>query len=426
MSAIRSGGRRCSLVVALAGLFVASAAWAAPDPFYTTRLREGTSAYERGDYEEAVESLRVACFGLLDEEPLLADCLVRLGLAQAEAGDREGFGETFRRLVKAEELLGVYDAGELSSGMRRDFERRVDAWIADPVLAASPGFEHLADEGENEIGDDPEERRRELARRMEDEPREHRWPLMLARLDRRGGEPEAALDLAEKAVELNPRDLEARCELAWARIHTGGCSAGVEALSGCESRDPDFAETLLACRIESEEWEEARRELQEVPPEWRREGEIRGLVAEIRSRADAEPAEKALSDAERSDLARARELMRDARSIQELERAYDLVEGIGERHPGSREVRLLAAEIAYRASWWEDAVWHFEAVGDPGETDPRLEFYLAVSLFESGRRERAAETLRRCLDRLERTPFVDRYRSLILESGEERGSGVPG
>ena len=411
------------LVLSLAALLAGSAGWAASDPFYTTRLREGTSAYERGDYEGAVQSLRVACFGLLDEEPLLAECLVRLGLAQASSGDREGFRETFRRVVEAEEILGLYNGSELPSGLRREFERRVEDWIADPVLAASPGFEHLAGEPEETEGD-LDERRRDLARAMEEEPRDPRWPLLLARLERRHGDPETALEMAGRAAELRLQGPAARCELAWARIRTEGCEAGVEDLSGCQSRDPDFAETLLFCRVEARDWETARRELREVPPVWREEGAIETLAGEIRSRGEPEATGGALPDADRSILERAKDLMASARSIGDLEEAYELVRDVEERFPASSEVELLAGEIAYRASRWEDAVRHFEAAGEPRETRPRMLFYLAVSLFESGRRDRAEEVLRRCLGRLERTPFVERYRRMILgDDGGARASG---
>ena len=43
-----------------------------------------------------------------------------------------------------------------------------------------------------------------------------------------------------------------------------------------------------------------------------------------------------------------------------------------------------------------------------------LLFYLAVSLFESGKGAEAATVLRRALPNLQRTPFIDAYARKIL------------
>jgi hypothetical protein len=111
------------LALAAAAVAGPAGAWQAPvavaparpavDPFYSSRLREGVAAYDRGDHAEAAASLRVACFGMLDVPGDLAPCLVRLALAQAAAGDRDGFAQTFRRLVEGEELLGLYSQAVL-------------------------------------------------------------------------------------------------------------------------------------------------------------------------------------------------------------------------------------------------------------------------------------------------------------------------
>ena len=58
----------------------------AADPFYSHLLQTGKLAFLRGDYEEATESLRIACFGLLDNPTELASGLVYLGLVNARVG----------------------------------------------------------------------------------------------------------------------------------------------------------------------------------------------------------------------------------------------------------------------------------------------------------------------------------------------------
>ena len=49
---------------------------AAVDPFYQSLLRDGQLAFDRKDYPTAARTLRLACFGMLDEPRPLADCLV--------------------------------------------------------------------------------------------------------------------------------------------------------------------------------------------------------------------------------------------------------------------------------------------------------------------------------------------------------------
>jgi tetratricopeptide (TPR) repeat protein len=81
---------------------------------------------------------------MLEEPPALADCLTRLSLAQAAAGDDEGFGDTFRRLVEVQERFDGYDDAEISAGMRAAFEAEVTARIPARVLSATPDFARLA------------------------------------------------------------------------------------------------------------------------------------------------------------------------------------------------------------------------------------------------------------------------------------------
>lgn len=144
----------CALVFALT--FALTSVGAAPagaevHPHYEQLLERGTFALEAGDGAEAARLLRLACFGMLEEPPALADCLTRLALAQAAAGDDEGFGDSFRRLVEVEERFGGYGDAESPAGMRQAFEAEVAARIPARVLSATPAFARLvpAEPGES-------------------------------------------------------------------------------------------------------------------------------------------------------------------------------------------------------------------------------------------------------------------------------------
>jgi tetratricopeptide (TPR) repeat protein len=156
-------GRRTALALALASSLVfaltsalfsvgAAPAGAEVHSHYEQLLERGTFTLEAGEGAEAARLLRLACFGMLEDPPALADCLTRLALAQAAAGDDEGFGDTFRRLVEVEERFDGYADAESPAGMRAAFEAEAAARIPARVLAATPSFARLlpAEPGESE------------------------------------------------------------------------------------------------------------------------------------------------------------------------------------------------------------------------------------------------------------------------------------
>lgn len=119
----------------------------AAHPHYERLLQRGTYALEREAYPEAVQDLRLACFGLLEEPPKLAVCLTRLAVAQARIDDGEGFLDTFRRVVEVEERFGAYAEAALEPDTRRRFEAVVTARIPSWTLEATPAFAHLVGDG---------------------------------------------------------------------------------------------------------------------------------------------------------------------------------------------------------------------------------------------------------------------------------------
>ncbi|HEV8583291.1 MAG TPA: hypothetical protein VGX68_29860 [Thermoanaerobaculia bacterium] len=121
-------------------LLAAVPAAAAIDPFYLSLLRDGQHAYDRKDYTAAKRDLRLACFGMLDEPRQLADCLVRLALAQDRLNDVDEFRETFQRLVDVEERFKAYSQGGVAPELRAALEQRLAARIPAATLATAPAF----------------------------------------------------------------------------------------------------------------------------------------------------------------------------------------------------------------------------------------------------------------------------------------------
>ena len=127
----------CALLIALiATLAVAPRSARGADSFYTDLLSRGSQAYSSGDYRDAERMFRIACFGFLDEPPLLLEGLVRLSLARAAAGDVEGFREAFGRISDLERRFGTYSATTLPDSLRQLFEQELLARIPSRDLEA--------------------------------------------------------------------------------------------------------------------------------------------------------------------------------------------------------------------------------------------------------------------------------------------------
>ncbi|MEP0775920.1 MAG: hypothetical protein HRF46_16385 [Acidobacteriota bacterium] len=271
-------------VVGLPGSWVAAA-----DPFYENLLAKGTDQYNRRDFVAAAHTLRLACFGLLEEPERLAEGLVRLGLAQAAAGQNDLFAETFRRVAEVEDRFGAYGKAPIPDPVRAEFERHARVLLPASTLRATPGFTHLT------------------------------------------GPPPVATAVPRSAQERR------------------GNSSRPEA--GPSPEDAAQLQQTLALLAE-------------------------GRVVE----------------------------------------AFDRSRALADARPAWKEAQLAAAEAAYRLARWSEAVAYFARAGDPGEGQPLLLFYWAVSLFEAGEKAHAAEVLRRALPRIKHTEYVDAYKAKILGS----------
>ncbi len=271
----------------VAGLVLAGPWALGADPFYENLLAKGTDQYNRRDVAAAARTLRLACFGLLEEPERLADGLVRLGLAQGAAGEREAFAETFRRLVEVEERFGGYGQAPIPDAVRAEFERLARTFLPPSTLSTSAGFGHLA-------------------------------------APKPGGPSSTPTPT----------------------VQPGGAVHPVPTPTAEQTRELQQAQALL----------------------------VEGRVVESYERA------RTLADAS----------------------------------PAWREAQLVAAEAAYRLARWQEAAAYFGSAGDPGEEQPLLLFYWAVSLFEAGDKARAATVLRRALPRIKHTEYVDAYEAKIL------------
>ena len=475
-SARRRPRARAAALAALALLLAAGAAAAqepqpaaeAVHPFYADLLEQGIFAYQQGSHAEAETDLRLAVFGLLESPRTLARGLAYLALAQAAGGGGEALEATLQRVLALERRAPVFGQAELSPAARGAFEELLVSRLPESTLAQIPAFRRLADAklAARLAGLRPAERRRALEEKVASVPDDPAWLLALAELELAERNFPAAAARAAQILALADRadpgqTTAARCVRGRALASTGGCAAAVADLDACPAArtDVDAAAALLECRVTLGQWLEAQALLDSLPPSVaaarpvsRHRRQVSRQVARLphappaaaaadaesgppartpgpapatggaarqpengASPAQPEPSPAALPADARAELARARGLLASANLASELEDPLRIAREVADAHPDSAEAQHLAAEIAYRASRWEEAARYFRRGGEPAQ--PEMLFYMAVSLFEAGEQEAAKPLLERALPSLPRTPFVEGYAERILGPG---------
>lgn len=104
-------------LLALVPTFILGAA-APADDFYLMRLQAGKAEAAAGRPYEAIDDLKIASFGFLDQPALLIEGLSRLALAQAAAGRNDDAAATLRRLVEIERRYSRWAQADLEPGTR--------------------------------------------------------------------------------------------------------------------------------------------------------------------------------------------------------------------------------------------------------------------------------------------------------------------
>lgn len=356
--------RGIPVVAMLSIALLAPAARADIDPFYLELERDGEAAADRGEWATAARLYRIACFGMLDEPARLAACTARLALAQAAIGDREAFAESFSRLALVEERFQGLTLAALTPDERQLLARRAAALLPPAVVAGIPSVAALAKTEKTEKTE-----KAGKAEKTEKAPATP--PPEPARESLRARE--AARDRSSAEVLTSPALVE---DEAPATDESGGPAADGDGVApDREGSEPDALPALTAVPAR-------------LPPD------------------------------EEERIAAARELVRGQPELAALQAALVDVLAVAARHPEQPGLLRLAGDIAYRAADWTACAEAYLGAGDPGPDAPLERFYMAVCLYETGRREEAATLLSASADRLRRTPFVDGYLVKILGSKE--------
>jgi len=333
-------------------LLAAAGPLLAVDPFYQELYRDGNLAYDRGDAAGAARTLRIACFGMLDEPKLLGGCLARLAVAQDKATDLEGFRETFVRLADVEERFQGYSQADLPAEIRAALEQKLAAHIPGATLESSPPVF------------------RALAKRS---PAQQAASPVDKSADKPGSKP-AAKPAAKPQTPAQPPAAAPPAKPPAAQPATPGTKPAVPGTA-----PPPGASTMPAGRP-------------------------------LPTPSQLSP----LSEDEKGKLESVRKALGETGKGKELRQTFQTAREVADAHPEAIDAQRLAGEAAYRLSLWSDAVSYLQRGGGLPDNEPELLFYLAVSLYESGNRAAATAALKRSLPNLQRSPYVDAYTRKIL------------
>lgn len=422
----------------------------AADPFYDELLTEGRLAFGRGDYQAAAKRYRIACFGLLEEPESLAECRVRLALAEARLGRRAEFEGAFRQILEIERRFGAYTAAPMPDDVRAAFEEQAARWIPVELLREVPAFAPLLRRRtlDRLAGLPAPQRRAEIEQLAATEPEEPRWPLELARMAVADRSWLTAQEWADRTLELAPGEDEARCLRGRAAAMAGRCAEALPDLAACAAPPDDarLIEDQLACHLALLDLDGGEAFIASLPPEHQQSRSVRkatkgfekarrdaaraAAAVQAAATENAGPEEEPTGTAEDpaaatagggdgavDEIRRLHAALLSANDYATLSALFDRAQELAEAAPDSVDAQRLAGEAAYRTSQWEQGVRFLRRSDLDDEAPPALLFYLAVSLFESGRREEAALVLEQAMPRLEASGLVDSYRRRILGDG---------
>ncbi len=448
-------GLVCRLLVCVACVAGFVTPLRAADPFYTKLLSAGTKAYDRSDYETALQELRIASFGFLNEPDRLARALTYLAMAQADSADFDGFTNTAHRIVEIENHFQAFTRANLPGDLRSRFTNVLTARLPEATLLDSPTFASLLQQRSRErfATLTPEQKRNELIRRLTDEPNSLDLLNALVELELAGGRTIEALNWLDRVVSVDPAAMEPRCQRSDLAAQVGDCRTALADRFHC-SRPPtrlEPAAALVECMINQENWGGAAAFVKALSPVLQADPKLAKLAGRIRRKqrssqpserstnatarlsavpiesvasvdgsdnSDAIKSRSAGSSSYRDDLAILKQRLRQLSPRDDSVEVMILAQSISDRYLHSKDVQVLAGELAYRLSRWDLAIKFFDRAGKLTKKQPDLLFYFAVSLFETGQVDAARQSLREALPRLQRTPFVESFIARInLQNG---------
>jgi len=411
-------------------IFVLAGA-AGVDEFYVTRLRSGREAYRSKRFAEAADELRIASFGFLDNAPLLVETLVRLALAQGQAGRKVDLNATLDRFADLERRLGLYAKADLEPETRTEFEALLHARLSPDQLRALPSLARIVDTaGQAQLEKLPPAQRKAAIAELEKKDRGNpAWPLELARNAASEGNSKEAIRWSSRVLELDadePEALEIR-----ARAHVER-KEFTEALADLKSLPAErlhassgLSADLFVCQAATKDWIAAHATFEALPDDARARADVvkaaKRLPAPVAPSAASPPATAAAApppatpaqpseDVTQATIAAALKTAEEGKAPEAEEQLRHLVE----KSPKNRELRKALLEAACLSKDWKTAADQVPAIDPFLDGEEASMFYAAVSLYQTGAGDAAKVLMARARPKIGSNPFVDHYAKRIL------------
>ncbi len=344
------------------------------DDFNEQRVQDGRVAYQQKKFIDAIDEFRIAAFGSLDRPVVLSECLARLALAQAAAGQTTETNETLGRFLEVERRFGVYGKTSLEADVRADFQSLLLRSVPPAAISAVPSLAGLVETDEQKIARLPApERRKALLAWAKREPDGVRWQIALARDAMERGDTKEAERRVARALSLDPDNADAKT-----------LQARVLELSTGRSREAEGSQAA------------------ETPPP-------------SRSSAGSGSTDAAQTSAGEP-VARNKRALDESRRLISAGKAggaVPLLTAALQSDPGNRELRLALLEAACLSKSYPLAVAQVPMSAPFTDREAPSLFYAAVALYETGRGADARGYLQRALPGVS-GPLVDEYSQKIL------------
>jgi tetratricopeptide (TPR) repeat protein len=349
--------------------------------FYLNLQRRGVSAFEAARYQEAVDQLRIAAFGMVDDLPLYSQTQVYLTIAYDQLTQQDRARDAARRVLAAERISRSYARIMLSDPLRNSFEG-----LAARLLTPAE-FGYLTEPVRRTTTPATPSGTTDTLSQTRSEQRAAPAPRQPAPVTRQAAAtqppPAASAAPAEKSAAPSPATTTAP-DSSRAKESTSSTpppSSTVAQPRATAPVPPATTPPPAPPPAQPSRVEMAPRDATSAPPA-------------VNVAAELQTAEQFLTAA---DLAAARKIFRQLLA-----------------HPTlTHREGLRLAEGLYRSRDFEGTLAAFERIGElrPGEEPYR--YYVAVASYETGRYSEARRALTQALPYIQITSDVVRYRSLI-------------
>ena len=431
---------------------------AGADEFSDARLRAGEDACVAKRYLDAIAELKIAAFGALDRPPALSEALVWLAIAQNGAGRSNDVQATLDRFLDVERRFGAFPKARLEPDTRGAFQSLLLKRVPQETILSIPSLAGMIETEEQRYAKlPPADRRRALEAAAKREPSSPKWPAALAREAMERGDAKEAARWADRALQLQPSDAEARAIRGRANSARGDYASATKDFAALPadylSKHPELSADRFVALVESGDFAGAEQALPSLSVSAGSRPDVaraqQKLAAEKQRRASSSPAApsgpsarpapapaggapapqapapgapgtaqggKTVASATEASAATSRDALAESRRLIATGKSAEAVRLLNDAlraDPGNRDLRLALLEAGCLSRSYSVAAAQLPLVTPFSDTEAAPMFYAAVVLYETGRDNEARTYLEKAVPRVS-GPLVDEYSRKIL------------